>query len=296
MGNWNGVISAIITPMKEDGSAIDTGPVKDYCDFIIDKGVSGIFAMGTTGEGPLLSLEEKKIISKKIVDSVNGRTRVIIQSGCITTEETIQLTRYSKDIGADAAGILLPYYYNLDEEAIFEHFARVAEAVPDFPIFIYNIPQCTCNNLSVKLFERLINEIDTIAGIKTSNPDIFQIIGFVRAAKNKCSVFIGSDGLVLAGLSSGASGVVSGNASVFPEPLIDLYNAFNRGEREKCIEYQQLVDKMRTALGDGYYIDAYKKTLSILGIEVGKPRKPNRELTKEEFERLRKSLSELGFL
>lgn len=296
MKQWDGVISAIVTPMKNNGNVIDTAPVKDYCDFIVNKRVSGIFSIGTTGEGPLLSLEEKKIISKAIVNAVNGRTKVIIQSGCITTEETIEMTRYSRDIGADAAGIVVPYYYNLDEEAIFIHFARVAEAVPDFPLFIYNIPQCTCNNLSIGLFERLISEIDSIVGIKTSNPDIFQVIGFVRAAKNRCSIFIGSDGLALTGLSSGANGIVSGNGSVFPEPLIDLYDNFKKGERDKTLAYQLIVDRMRTALGDGYYIDAYKKALSMLGINVGKPRKPNRELTKEEVKKLKESLSELGFI
>jgi len=296
MLTWEGVIAAIVTSLKDEGGKIDTEAMRSYCDFIVQKGVQGLFVGGTTGEGPLLSLQERKSIAETVVDQVKGKTRLIIQTGCITTDETIELTRYSRSVGADAAGIVLPYFYHLDDDALFKHFFKIANAVPGFPLFIYNIPQCTCNNLSPRLFEKLLEKIESLVGIKTSNPDIFQIQEYVRVAEDRCSVFVGCDGLILAGLSAGVRGIVSGNASAFPEPFIRIYQAFERGELEKAREYQLFIDKLRNVLGDGRYIASFKKSLGFRGIKVGSVREPNREFSAEETAKLRESLRELGLV
>jgi len=294
--SWEGVFVAMVTPMKKGGKELDLEAMRSYCDFILDKGVQGIFVGGTTGEGPLLSMDERKKLAEVVVDQVKGKTLIIIQTGCITTLETIELTLHAKKIGADAAGVLLPYFYNLDEEAIFEHFVRIADAVPELPLFLYNIPQCTCNNLSCGLFERLLNKIETIVGVKTSNPDIFQIQEFVHISQERCSVFLGHDGLLLAGLSAGAKGIVSGNASCFPEPFVEIYQAFKRGDLEKTRKSQLFIDKLRNALGNGSQIASFKRALDFRGVKVGSVRSPNRELSQEEVLKLRDSLSKLGLV
>jgi 4-hydroxy-tetrahydrodipicolinate synthase len=296
MSIWKGVIAAIVTPLKDGGEKIDPQAMHSYCDFILQKGVQGLFVGGTTGEGPLLSLDERKLIAETVVNQVKGKARVIIQTGCITTDETIKLTQHSRSIGADAAAVLLPYYYNLDEEALLRHFVKIADVVPGFPLFIYNIPQCTCNNLSPRLLEKLLEEVETIGGIKTSNPDIFQIQEYVRLARDRCSVFVGCDGLILTGLAAGAKGIVSGNASCFPEPFVEIYQAFKRGNLEKTRECQIFIDKLQSILGDGLYIASFKKALGFRGVEVGNVRAPNRELSKEETDELRESLKKLGLI
>jgi len=292
---WKGVIAAIVTPLRHGGNSIDLGAIREYCDFIIEKGVHGVFALGTTGEGPLLSMSERKSIAEALVAHVHKRVKVIIQTGCITTEETIDLTKHCRDIGSDAAGIVLPYYYELDDEAIFQHFMRIGDAVPDFPLFIYNIPQCTGNNLTPTLLKRIVDRIETIVGVKTSNSDILQIQKYIRTAVGKCSIFVGFDGLILAGLSAGVEGIVSGNASAFPEPFVKIYRAFERGEVQKVREYQLFIDKLRNVLGDGG-IASFKTALGFRGIKVGSVREPNRGLSAEETARLRESLREMGLV
>ena len=296
MSEWKGVVPAVVTPLKDKGGEIDIEAMRSYCDFLVERGIQGLFVVGTTGEGPLLSSDERKLIAETVVDQVKGKVRVIIQSGCITTEETIKLTQHTRDIGADAAGIVLPYYYGLDEEALFRHFARVAEAVPEFPFFIYNIPQCTGNNLSPGLFQKLIKNIDSLVGIKTSNPDIFQLQEYVRLAKDKCSIFVGCDGLILLGLTVGAKGIVSGNASAFPEPFVEIYQAFAKGDLPKARQCQALIDKLRAVAGAGCYIDAFKKALEFRGVRAGCVRAPHRELSAEEVAKLRESLKELKLI
>lgn len=292
---WKGVVSAIVTPLKDGGNSIDPEAMCDYCDFIIERGVDGIFALGTTGEGPLLSTSERKSIAEALVAHVNRRVAVIIQTGCIRAEQTIELTKHCRDIEADAAGIVLPYYYNLDDEAIFDHFVRIADTVPGFPLFIYNIPECTGNNLSPDLFGRLIDRIETVVGVKTSNCDIFQVQNYIRIAEDKCSVFIGCDGLILASLSAGVRGIVSGNASVFPEPFVRIYQVLDRGELQKAREYQLSIDKLIEVLAKGG-IASFKKALELRGIRVGGVREPNRNLSDEEAAELRESLREMGLV
>ncbi len=292
---WKGVMSAIVTPLRDGGNDIDPEAVREYCDFIIEKGVHGIFALGTTGEGPLLSMTERKSIAEAIVTHVNGRVTVVIQTGCMRAEQTIELTKHSRDIGADAAAIVLPYYFELDEEAIFQHFMRIAHAVPDFPLFIYNIPQCTGNNLTPNLFKRILDGLRTIVGVKTSNDDIFQIQDYVRIAGDRCSVFIGYDGLILSALCAGVNGIVSGNASAFPEPFIGIYQAFERGEVQEARKYQRVIDKLRTVL-EGGGTAAFKTALDLTGIKVGGVREPHRNLSAEEVAKLRESLREMGLV
>jgi 4-hydroxy-tetrahydrodipicolinate synthase len=172
---------------------------------------------------------------------------------------------------------------------------RIADTVPDFPLFIYNIPQCTGNNLTPPLFKRIIDRIETIVGVKTSNSDIFQVQDYIRIAEDRCSIFMGYDGLILAGLSAGVNGIVSGNASAFPEPFVRIYNAFERGDVQKTREYQLFINNLRNVLGDGG-IASFKTALNFMGIKVGSVREPNRELTAEEITKLRESLREMGLV
>lgn len=296
MSEWKGIIPAMITPLKDSGRSVDHEAMRNYCDFLAEKGVHGVFCGGTTGEGPLLSLAEKKEIARTVVSQMNSKVRVIIQTGCITTDQTVELTKYCRDTGADAAGIVLPYYYHFDDDRLFAYFMEIAESVPDFPIFIYNIPQCTCNNVSLPLFRRLLENIENIVGIKNSNPDIFQDTEFVKIAKDRCSLFVGSDGLILAGLSIGARGLVSGNASAFPEPYLDIYRAFVKGDIEKAREHQYFIDRLRNVLANGRDNASFKKALSFRGINAGSVRSPDRDLSDTEAQNLKNSLKELGLI
>jgi len=295
MPAWKGVIPAIVTPLKDGGNSIDLEALREYCSFIIEKRVDGIFALGTAGEGLLLSPSERKSIAEALVAHVNKKVPVIVQTGCMRAEQTIELTRHCRDIGADAAAIVLPYYYNLDDKAIFEHFMRIADAVPAFPLFIYNIPQCTGNNLKPDLFGKLIERIETIVGLKNSSSDIFQAQDYIRIAGDKCSIFVGYDALILAVLSVGACGIISGIASAFPEPYVNIYQAFMSGELEKTREYQALIDKL-DKVSKGGDIASFKKALEFRGIKVGGVREPNRNLSDEEAAKLRKSLREMGLV
>ncbi len=296
MSEWRGVVPALITPLTDGGRKVDLDAFSDYCSFMAGKGVQGVFCCGTTGEGPLLTLEERKSVAETAVKELRGRVKVIVQAGCITTEETIVLAKHSREIGADAVGVVFPYYYRYNDELLYTHFMRVAEAVPGFPLFIYNIPVFTGNNMSHTLFERLLKEIDSLVGLKNSNDDMFQIIEFIRLSGEKCSIFNGNDGIILPSLACGAGGLVSGNASAFPEPFVEIYNAVAEGDLTLARKIQQDIDRLRGVLACGRDNASFKKALEFRGIRAGGVRRPDKVLTNAESKKLRDSLKKLGVI
>lgn len=287
-----GIIVAMITPLNDGGKEVDFGALRKYCEFLIAKGVQGLFVCGTTGEGPLLSIHERQSIAEVVVDQIKGRVKVIVQTGAITTEDTLQLTKHAQQIGADAAGIVLPYFYYFDENALLEHFISISQAVPNYPLFIYNIPQCAGNNLTPRLLTKLLERVDNIAGLKTSNPDLFQLQDFLQLLGEKYSIFVGCDRLGLAGLTMGAQGIVSGNASTFPEPFINLYRAFEKGDINTAREHQVFIDKLARVLKDGRYPAFFKSALELRAIKAGGVRAPHRELLPEEESQLKKFMED----
>ena len=296
MEEWKGVIPAMVTPLKDEGRSLDVDALRRYCAFLAERKVDGVFCGGTTGEGPLLSMDERKNLAEVTVSQLRGKVSVIVQTGCIRTDQTLELTKHARDIGADAAGVVLPYYYTYSDEMLYAYFAEIAESVPDFPLFIYNIPGCTTNNIGVGLFERLLNGISSIVGIKNSSDDIFQTSSFIHIAGKRCAIFNGSDGLLLPALSIGAAGFVSGNASAFPEPFVELFRAFKEGDLVRARDRQRFIDQLRKILASGRDNASFKRALQFRGMPVGGVRRPDRDLTDEESARLRDSLQGLDLL
>ncbi len=142
-----GVITPTVTPLKANGD-INPDMVRPLVDFLIDRGISGIYPLGSTGEGPLFSTDERKAIAAATVEAVAGRAPVIIHTGAISTAEALELTRHARDIGANAASVITPWYFRYSDEALLLHYRAIYEALPDFPVYLYNLPALTGNSLS----------------------------------------------------------------------------------------------------------------------------------------------------
>lgn len=131
--NIKGVIVPPITPFDERGQ-ISIGSIERLVDFLVERGIHGLFPGGTTGEGPLLTIPERRTLAEAFVEVANGRIPVIVHTGAINTVDTLELTRHAKAVGAQAAAIIPPYFYRHSDEALLRHFERIATEVPDFPI------------------------------------------------------------------------------------------------------------------------------------------------------------------
>ncbi|MEW6424746.1 MAG: 4-hydroxy-tetrahydrodipicolinate synthase [Bacillota bacterium] len=290
-----GIIPAMLTPFNRDGG-VDFGLLRTYVDFLIDRGVTGLFPTGTNGEGPALGTEERKKIAEAVVDQAGKRVPVIVQTGAITTAETIELTTHAQETGADAASVLPPFYFPHDEQALEAHYRAVAEAVPGFPIYLYNIPGNAKNDLKPGLVKRLVEACPNICGLKDSSKDMTRLEEYIDILGPDFTVLVGTDSLILPALVMGGAGVVSAVANVFPEPCVELYRAYLAGNLSLAREKQYLVNRLRSILKEGPYITPYRYALTMRGLPFLPVRPPFRPLTEKETERLTGSLRSLGLV
>ncbi len=290
-----GVIVPIVTPLKrENQDKIDGLGVEKLCDFLISKGVHGLFPGGTTGEGFLLSKKARKDLASLVVTKVKGRVPVVIQSGCIDTKSTIELTKHARDIGADGAAVISPYFYRYTFDSLKDHFVAVAGSVPEFPIYLYNIPDNTNNDITPELLRDIINETDNVVGIKYSHFDLRRVPEYLSYLGKNRVFLTGNDQLLYPSYLLGASGCVSGNANVFPEPFVRLYHAFLNRDYTEAKKQQGLIIKISSTFKNGAHMCYFKTALQFRGIEVGGPVSPQKHLKDKETMSLCRELKSLG--
>ncbi|MBE3581001.1 MAG: 4-hydroxy-tetrahydrodipicolinate synthase [Thermoanaerobacteraceae bacterium] len=288
-----GVIPAMVTPFNRSGE-IDEKAIKEYVEFLLGRGVHGLFPCGTNGEGLLLSVEERKWVAHIVVEQVAGRVPVVVHTGAINTRDTMELTKHAKDIGADAVGIVAPFYFPHDDESLEQHFRNVAFSVPDMPIYLYNIPGNAKNDLSPALVARLRRECPNIVGIKDSSKDLERLKEYIDVTDENFTVIVGTDSLFYPGLEVGAVGVVSAVANVFPEAVVQIYSYYRDGKFAEARAQQDYVNRLRDVLKRGPYITPYREALRLRGLDLGDPRPPLRLLSEAEREELYRGLRELG--
>lgn len=291
----SGIVTATVTPLTEDGQ-INIQGLSMLTHFLIEKGIHGLFPCGSTGEGVLLSTEERKKVAEISVKETAGRIPVVIHTGSIHMAEAVELTAHARDIGADGAALVPPYYFSVDDKTIFEFYSFIAEKVLGFPLYIYNIPPNVKNAVSPGVLAKLQSRYPGIIGVKDSSGDFMNFINFKLAMPEDFCVLMGNDAQIYASLLMGARGAVAATSTAFPEPVVEIYENLRAGNREKALKAQALVARLRVVLRSYPPIAAYKKALEFRGIQAGPPRLPLRPLTPEETERLRGQLRELGLL
>jgi dihydrodipicolinate synthase/N-acetylneuraminate lyase len=206
-----GRIAAAVTPLRDDGAAVDADAVAPYVDFLAAGGLDGILALGTTGEGISLATDERKRVAELYVQAAGDRLDVAVHCGAQTTADTVELTRHATGTGADAVAVIGPPYYAYDEQALYEHFAAAADAAGETPFYLYEFKARTGYSIPQSVIERLG---DRVAGLKVSNKPFEAVEPFLLDGKD---VFIGAEDLIERGLAAGAAGSVSGLAAAFPE-------------------------------------------------------------------------------
>ncbi len=276
-----GVIVPLVTPFRDDG-ALDEQALPRLIEFLIRSGVHGIMPGGTTGEFALLTFEERQRLLELTLKAVDGRLPVLAQVGAPSTEATIALARHARSSGATAATIITPYFVRLSDEALVEHYARVAQALADYPLFLYNIPQQTGNNITPAVVGALAKRCPNIVGMKESSGNLGQLIDSKAAGGPDFQVSIGGDGLILSALVVGAvTAAVSGNANPCPKPFVELFEAYWRDDLGGAQAAQARIQHIRRTLKDGGDLSLFKAALAYRGLPVGGVRSPLLNAPKE---------------
>ncbi|MFH5797703.1 dihydrodipicolinate synthase family protein [Haladaptatus sp. CMAA 1911] len=289
----HGVVPPTITAFHEDES-VNYEATAAHARYVVDGGVHGVFPLGTNGEFPLLTSEEKRGVVEAVVDAVDD-VPVIAGVGAPSTYETVANAEHAESVGADGLVVVTPYYYPLDHDAAVEHYRRVCAAV-DLPVYIYHIPSKTGNSLSLDTLDDLA-EIPNLAGLKDSSKDI-PWLGQAIDANPELTFLSGSDSLILPGLQLGCTGTVSAVANAFPELIVSLYDAYDEGDEERARELQSEVYAIRSALKGGAYMAGVKTALDVLDLDFspGPLRSPLRKMDESDRAALESDLRALDML
>jgi dihydrodipicolinate synthase/N-acetylneuraminate lyase len=215
---------------------------------------------------------------------------VIVHAGAHATAQAVRLARAAREAGAAAASLISPPFYLLDEEALLAHFAAVARAVPDFPVFLYNIPEYAGNDITPGLLLRVARQAENVIGLKYSGDSLVRLGDYRRVMGPDFSLFCGNDSLALAALERGADGLVSGNASARPELLAGLYASFREGRREAAARKQAELDAFIAGRQGSSELSFFKALLALRGVPVGEVRPPLARLGAEGRTELRRWL------
>jgi 4-hydroxy-tetrahydrodipicolinate synthase/2-dehydro-3-deoxy-phosphogluconate/2-dehydro-3-deoxy-6-phosphogalactonate aldolase len=287
-----GVVPPTVTAFDDDG-AVDLAATAAHAEFVVERGASAVFPLGTNGEFAMLTGDERRRVVEAVVEAVD--VPVIAGVGCPSTRETVANAEHAADIGADGVVTVTPYYYPLDDDAAVAHYRAVAEAVA-VPTYIYHIPSRTGNALSLDALGRLA-ELDGVAGIKDSSKDIPWLAQAVDANPD-LTFLVGSDSLLVPGLDLGCAGLVSAVANAFPELVTDLYAAYDTGNEGQARELQSTVYAVRRALKRGPYMAGVKTALSLrdLDFDVGGLREPLRTMDDADRAALEHDLGDLGLV
>ena len=261
-----GALAAALTPLRDEGAALDEGAFAPYVDFLAAGGLDGILGLGTTGEGILLSAAERRRAAELFLD---GPLPVIVHCGAQTTAGTVALAEHAAACGADGVAVIGPPYYAYDDAALLAHFAAAARACAPVPFYVYELQARSGYAVPVQVVEALRGDVDNLAGLKVSDRPFETLEPYLLEGLD---VFVGAEELVPIGLDHGAVGAVSGLAAVFPEHVAALVH--ERDERAA---------ELRTALDRYPFHAAAKYVLGRRGVPVREDvRGPLRRLTDGE--------------
>lgn len=288
-----GVVVATITPYDERYN-VNYSSLRRLCSFLAGKGVDGLFVCGTTGEFPLLTMDERKKIAEIVLDEIGGKVQVVIHVGTAQMAATLELAKHAAEIGVDGIGAVTPYYYKYDEKALFGYYSEIAEAVEGMPVYLYSIPSLARNSIRPSMVEDLLKRHANIVGIKDSSGSMKNILGYLAVERSGFSVIIGCDHLFLHALMHGCAGGVTGSGGVFPEVYVRLYDRFSARDYEGALVYQKSATAISKLMADGSHLDLIKKALRLRGIDVGSVRPPLRALSGEEELTYLKAVTELA--
>ncbi|AFY35199.1 4-hydroxy-tetrahydrodipicolinate synthase [Calothrix sp. PCC 7507] len=294
MADFGRVVTAMITPLKEDGS-VNYDVAAKLAAHLAKNGTDTLVVCGTTGESPTLTWEEEYQLFVEVLQSVAGKAKVIAGCGSNSTKEAIAATQKAARIGVHGSLQVVPYYNKPPQAGLEAHFRAIAQSCPDLPLLLYNVPGRTGQNLNPETVVRLA-EIDNIVGIKEASGSLDQASEIRRLTPKEFQIYAGDDSLTLPLLAIGAKGVVSVASHLVGTQLQQMIQAFSAGNVQVATEIHLQLFPLFKALFITTNPIPVKKALNLQGWEVGSTRPPLCEADLEVSRKLEVVLKELSLV
>ena len=288
-----GSIVAIVTPMHADGS-LDLPGLKKLIDWHIAEGTDGIVIVGTTGESPTVTVDEHCELIRVAVEHTAKRIPIIAGTGGNSTVEAIELTRYAKEVGADASLQVVPYYNRPTQEGMYRHFRKIAESV-DLPVILYNVPGRTVADMSNETMLRLA-QVPGIVGVKEATGNIGRGTDLMRLAPASFAVYSGDDPTAMALMLCGGKGNISVTANVAPRAMHELCVAAMAGNVAEAVRINNRMLPLHNKLFVEPNPVPVKWAMAEMGLMEHGLRLPLASLGDEWHETVRAALRDAGVL
>lgn len=294
MVDFGRVLTAMITPFTEDGS-VNYVIAAELAAHLAENGTDTLVMCGTTGESPTLSWDEQYQLFTVVLEAVKGKAQVIAGCGSNSTKEAIAATQKAAKIGIHGTLQVVPYYNKPPQAGLYQHFQAIAQASPDLPVLIYNIPGRTGQNLQPETVARLA-EVRNIVGIKESTGSIDQVSEIRRLTPQEFQIYSGDDYMTLPLLAIGAKGVVSVASHLVGNQIKQMVQAFHSGQFQEATEIHLQLFPLFKALFATTNPILVKKALELQGWEVGSTRLPLWDADSEVCQELEVVLKKLNLV
>ena len=289
---FHGALTAIITPFRD--GAVDEAALRELVEWQIQSGIDGLVPCASTGESATLSHAEHERVIKITIEQTRKRVPVVAGTGSNSTAEAIRLTASAREMGADGALLISPYYNKPTQDGIYRHYKMVAGSV-DLPIFAYNIPGRTGSNIAPETFARLA-EIKNIIGVKEASGSTEQTSDILRLTNCKFTVLSGDDALTVPLMAIGAKGVIATIGNAMPREIHELAAAGLAGDFERARQlHYKMLPLMRTLFLETNPI-CIKQALAFMGKCCNELRMPLVPMTPPAAEKLKAAMKELRLI
>ena len=266
--NLYGIMPALMTAF--DGDKIDNARIGELVRKLGNDGVHGLYVGGSSGEMVLCSTEERKELLETVMEN-KGDLAVISHVGCLSTKDTVELSKHAKSCGADAVSSVIPLYYKYSFEEVKTYYKRIAEA-SELPVIMYNIPGLTGTAYGYDQLCELL-EIEGVQGMKFTSSDFYLLNSLVNTYPEKV-FYNGADEMLLSGLAAGAQGGIGTTYNFMPDLMVKIYSLASEGKIEEARGVQSVANKaIATVLRNGV-IPSCKHLISLYGVPYGECREP----------------------
>ncbi len=268
-----GIVCALVTPFRKDG-AVDEPALRELIDFQAERGVDGLFVLGTTGEGPLLDAGERRHATEVAAELLRDRLPLVVHCGAADTLTAVALARHAEEVGAVASAAVVPFFFRYGDAELYRHFATIAEAAPRIGHYLYENPERVGYSAGVGLVARLVDEVPGVLGVKDTGDSVGKLGRYLASPGTAIQVYTGSNLTVLPALVMGARGAVSALANAAPELLVAINRAWCAGDLQQARRLQLALTRLQDCLAGLPYIAAIKHLVERRGLPGGQSRPP----------------------
>ena len=292
-----GIIPPVLSSFTSSGEIYEKG-IRAIIRFTLPY-VNGYYPIGTYGCGPLMSIPEREKTLEIILDEVNGKVPVVAHVGAPSAHTTIELAKHAKKVGASGVGAISPFYSpNLPEQAMFEYFKALIDIVDEeeFPVFVYNNIHYSQNRITPNLLKKLADY--GLRGCKDSSFDLVNFYQFQDAVADydDFNLIIGTEAIFMGAFDAGATGMVCGMGNIYPELMSKMYHYYLDGHREKAMEMQRRILRIRQITKSGSTVPIMHAILKMRGIDAGYSRNPLIQIDESIENKVKNALKQMELL